>query len=59
MNIYLSGEALTSSIIKKKLNHFQVIFLGCHVQWREAILEGGKNRKNTLKFFRIPQILKA
>lgn len=41
---YLSGDALAGPVLQEEAHHLQVVFLGCHVQGREAILQ---NREKT------------
>lgn len=50
-NFYLCGKALTGTVVKKKLNNLQVVFLGCHIQWSEAILKYKNKSVNTPQTF--------
>lgn len=36
---YLRGQALACTIVKEKLDNFQVVLLGRHIQWCETILQ--------------------
>lgn len=36
---YLCGQALACTIVEEKLDNFQVVLLGCHIQRCETILQ--------------------
>lgn len=50
-NFYLCGKALTGPIVQKKLDDFQVVFLGCHIQWSETILKEENKSVSTSQTF--------
>lgn len=44
---HLCGQALACSVVKEELDDFQVVFLGCHIQRRETVLQN----KNKMSVF--------